>query len=104
VRNAEGKCGSVRIEERLDYESFLLSEHEPCVQMAQAAVRAIGRRPDRAVTNGGLDANWLASHGIPAVTLGCGQRNQHMVSEVLSVADFQDACRVALRLATGSES
>jgi hypothetical protein len=34
------------------------------------------------------------------VSLGCGQVNPHMVSEALRVPDFEDACRVALRLAT----
>ena len=33
--------------------------------------------PELAITNGGLDANWLTAHGIPTVTLGCGQQNIH---------------------------
>ena len=54
----------------------------------------------RAITNGGLDANWMVSRGLPTVTLGCGQLNQHMVTEALNIDDFHDACRIALRLAT----
>jgi len=103
VRNDSGKCGKVAIEGRLDYESFLLDSDEPCIHIAEEAIRAIGRRPERAVTNGGVDANWWVSHGIPAVSLGCGQKNQHMVSEALDTVEFGDACRVALRLATFSE-
>jgi tripeptide aminopeptidase len=45
-----------------------------------------------------LDANWLFRHGIPAVTLGCGQQNIHTIDERLSIADYLDACRLALRL------
>jgi tripeptide aminopeptidase len=47
-----------------------------------------------------LDANWLNAHGIPTVTLGCGQVNVHTTSERLDLAAFQDACRIALVLAT----
>jgi tripeptide aminopeptidase len=104
ITNVAGDCGSVTFDGRLDYESFRLADDEPCVLAAEAAVRAIGREPSRAITNGGLDANWLTAHGIPTVTLGCGQLNQHMVSEALDVADFHDACRIALRLATATES
>lgn len=100
VRNARGRCGKVRILGRLDYESFRLRDEEPCTLQAEEAVRAIGREPERTVTDGGLDANWLVRHGIPTVTLGCGQLNPHTAREALDVSDFQDACRICLRLAT----
>lgn len=102
VKNAAGATGSVQIDGRLDYESYRLNDQEACVRLAAEAVRAIGREPELAVTNGGLDANWLVKHGIPTVSLGCGQLNPHMVSEALLVPDFQDACRIALRLATAA--
>lgn len=101
VRNSDGKTGSVEFEGRLDYESFCLSSEEPCVKIAAQAADELGRPCELAIANGGLDANWLVQHGIPTVSLGCGQRNQHMVSEELDVAQFHDACRIALRLATG---
>ncbi len=100
VKNAGGATGSVQIDGRLDYESYRLNDKEPCVRLAADAVRAVGREPELAVTNGGLDANWLVKHGIPTVSLGCGQVHPHMTSEALLVPDFQDACRIALRLAT----
>jgi tripeptide aminopeptidase len=104
VRNKDGVCGKVKIAGRLDYESFLLKPNEPCVQIAEQAIRSIDLQPERAITNGGVDANWLTAHGIPAVTLGCGQKNQHTVSELLNVAEFEAACRIGLRLATATES
>jgi len=65
------------------------------------------RQPE--VQNHGLAA-FLVHHDVrgledpvydPAVvSLGCGQLHPHMVSEALRVIDFEDACRVALRLAT----
>jgi tripeptide aminopeptidase len=104
IRNVFDKRGSARMTGRLDYEAFQLAEHEPCVVAADQAVRAIGVEPFRAVTNGGLDANWISSHGIPAVTLGCGQVNPHMTTEELDIPQFEAACRIGLLLATGMEA
>ena len=103
VRNVRGKCGKVTITRRLDYESFLLDQDEPCLLSAERAIASIGRDPQRAVTNGGLDANWLSARGIPTVTIGCGQMHQHTVNERLNIPVFERACRVGLRLATGWE-
>jgi tripeptide aminopeptidase len=103
VRNVEGRRGRVRIDGALDYESFRLRDDEPCVDAAQAAVRRCDANPVRAISDGGLDANWLAARGIPTVTLGCGQENGHTVSERLDLTEFRRACRIALCLATGAE-
>ena len=102
LKSSEGRRGRVRIDGRLDYESFLLDGKSECVRLAEVAVSAIGRQPQQAISNGGLDANWLNAHGIPTVTLGCGQMNVHMTSEMLDLPAFRDACRIALRLATGA--
>jgi tripeptide aminopeptidase len=102
IKSSEGRRGSVRFEGRLDYEAFLLDPKDECVQLAEAAVAAVGRESIRVVSNGGLDANWLNAHGIPTVTLGCGQMNVHTTREMLDLASYRDACRIALRLATAS--
>jgi tripeptide aminopeptidase len=57
-----------------------------------------------AVANGGVDANWLNKHGIPTVSLGCGQLNQHMVTEQLDLDWYRDACQIGLRIATATET
>jgi tripeptide aminopeptidase len=100
IKSSTGKRGSVRFDGRLDYEAFRLDVHHPCVQLAEAAVIATGRQPLLVVSNGGLDANWLNAHGLATVTLGCGQMNVHTTSEMLDLAAYRDACRIALRLAT----
>ena len=69
------------------------------------AVRAEGGEPELAISNGGLDANWLTAHGIPTVTLGCGQRNIHYGRRGAGRSpSYQAARRIALRLATAAES
>lgn len=104
VRNVEGIHGGVRFDGSLDYESFRLREDEPCVETACAAVRRYGREPMLAVSNGGLDANWLSTRGIPTVSFGCGQENAHTASERLDRVEFREACKIAMCLATGLKS
>ena len=99
VKNCNGQTAEVVFEGRLDYDSFRLPDGDPSVLAAEVAVKTVGRTPQRAIANGGIDANWTIRHGIPAVTLGCGQRNPHTVHESLDVPDFEDACRIALQLA-----
>jgi len=101
VRNRSGARGEVQIDGRLDYESFKLPDDDPSILAAERAVADLGGEPQRAISNGGVDANWMTARGIPTVTLGCGQENVHTVSERLDLAEFRRACRVALRLATG---
>lgn len=103
VVSSDGRKGSYKLERRLDYESFRLPDDEACVVAAEAAVSAVGLTPERSISNGGLDANWMTVRGLPAVTMGCGQVSPHTVLEALNIAEFQNACRIALRLATATE-
>lgn len=98
LKNVEGKRGQVQIDSRLDYDSFLLKTNAPCVREAERAARSLGLDPQHAVANGGVDANWTTKHGIPTVTLGCGQRNQHMVTEELIVSEYLQACQIAMQI------
>lgn len=104
VKNIDGKHGKVSIEGRLDYDSFVLPRDEPCVLAAAVAAESIGRKPQLAIANGGLDANWMVKHGIPTVTIGAGQLNQHMVTEALDVKNYLAACKIGLCLATNPRS
>lgn len=100
VRSVDGKTGKVTVDGRLDYEAFRLTDDEPCVVAAREAVRGIGLTPRLDISNGGLDANWMAANGVPTVTLGCGQMEIHTTNEKLDLTAFENACRVALKLAT----
>jgi tripeptide aminopeptidase len=96
VTNSAGVAVRAEVEQRVDYESFRLDENSEPVRRAAATVRAsTAEEPILAVTDGGVDANWLFKHGIPAVTLGCGQREVHTNKETLDVPDFLAACRIA---------
>jgi tripeptide aminopeptidase len=100
VRNVHGESGRVTFEVRDKYESFRIPPSDPSVKAALAAIEAEGLTPLTRIVNGGLDANWLTSRGLPTVTLGCGQDGIHTVKETLDIDSYWDACRIALRLAT----
>ncbi len=104
VTNDSGRRGSVAFEGSLDYESFRLPQDDPSLAAAEMAISRLAGRPLQAIANGGLDANWLCRHGLPTVSMGCGQLRQHMVSESLDIKQFQFACRVGLMLATATEN
>jgi tripeptide aminopeptidase len=103
VTSAAGVAVRAEVMQRVDYESFRLEEGSEAVQRAAATVRtSTGKDPVFAVTDGGVDANWLFKHGIPAVTLGCGQRDVHTNKETLDIPDFLAACRIAKTAILGS--
>ena len=100
LKSSEGKVGAVNFEGDLNYESFRLKENEPTIVAAKKAVEACGGTVSERIANGGLDANWITAHGIPTVTIGCGQHNIHTISEYLDVEEYQLARQVAWKLAT----
>ena len=100
VRSASGHRGTVSITKRLDYEAFRIPQTDLSVVTAHKALESIGYKPYYDVSNGGLDANWMAANGIPTVTLGCGQHDIHTTNEWLDLTAYKAACRAALMLAT----
>ncbi len=96
VFNHEGTCVQVDVSRRVDYEAFRLDPNSEAVAAAASALKqAIGAEPQLSITDGGVDANWLYSHGIPSVTIGCGQREVHTNKEWLDIPDYLAACRIA---------
>ncbi|MFO0940186.1 MAG: M20/M25/M40 family metallo-hydrolase [Pirellulales bacterium] len=98
VVSASGVAVNAEVHRRVDYESFLLGDESPIVAMARRAISELGKQPEAGVTNGGIDANWLVKHGIPTVTLGCGQRDVHTNKEQLDIDDFLAACEIATKV------
>jgi tripeptide aminopeptidase len=47
-----------------------------------------------------MDANWIVAHGIPAVTLGLGQRQVHGPDEWIALTNFERTCRLITDIAT----
>lgn len=104
LKNAAGQSGALTFTEDVRYDAFRIDDKSECVQVAKAASSAVGLKPVAQICDGGLDANWMALHGYPAVTMGCGQHEIHTVKERLFIPEFLSACKVGLALATGNVS
>jgi tripeptide aminopeptidase len=100
VKSSSGRKATVSISKRLDYEAFRLTKNDPSVTTAHKVLEALGHTPYYDISNGGLDANWMAANGIPTVTLGCGQHDIHTTNEWLDLKTYKAACRAAIMLAT----
>lgn len=100
ITNSEGKAGRVKFTTHTDYHPFRLKETLPVVKRAVEAATAAGLTPDVRVANGGLDANWLSRNGLPTVTFGAGQVEAHTTDEWVDLNEFDNACRLAVTLAT----
>jgi tripeptide aminopeptidase len=101
LTTAGGQYGSLKFTEDIRYDAFRIDDNSACVIAAKAASEAVGLKPVTQICDGGLDANWMAVHGFPAVTMGCGQHDIHTVKERLNVPEYLAACKVGLALATG---
>jgi tripeptide aminopeptidase len=100
LASSEGKTGTVTFRTFRKYHSFALDRSSDVVKRGIAAVEAIGLAPNPKLASGGLDANWLSRHGIPTATFGGGQNEPHTVDEWVDIPAFQNACRLAVALAT----
>ena len=96
--NQHGQSGAVAFGPGPTYESFVLDDSEPTVQRIVAAAKACDINADLVSNDGGMDANWIVAHGIPAVTIGAGQRDVHKPDEWIDLGDFERACRLAVAI------
>lgn len=103
VTDAEGATAEVTFHARTAYPPFTLDEAAPAVLRARKAAESIGLEPVTMISNGGLDANWLAGHGVPTVTFGAGQAEIHTVNEYVDIPEFALGCRLAVAIATLGE-
>lgn len=100
VTDADGATAEVTFQSRAAYPPFTLEENAPAVLHARKAAESIGLKPVTMVSHGGLDANWLAGHGVPTVTFGAGQAEIHTVNEYVDIPEFALGCRLAVAIAT----
>ncbi|RAI01981.1 peptidase [Acuticoccus sediminis] len=100
VTDDAGETARVDFSHVTAYPPFNLGEDGPVVAHARAAVEALGMTPTCLFSNGGLDANWLVKHGVPAVTIGAGQYEIHTIHEYVDLPEYVKGCRLAVALAT----
>jgi tripeptide aminopeptidase len=97
--SSRGERARVTFESRVQYHPFRLDPESAPVRFVRDRAAALGVATELRISDGGLDANWLARHGLPAVTFGAGQRAIHSVDEHVDLADYLAGCRLAVALA-----
>lgn len=100
VHDDSGNAAELTFESRADYFPFRLDDTAPVVRHAIRAAESIGLKPSTRFSHGGLDANWLARHGLPTITIGAGQAEIHTVNEWIDLEEYANGCRLAVALAT----
>ncbi len=100
LTNRHGQQGSVSFGSGPTYEAFALNEDEPTVQRLLRAAARCQIDAHLVGNDGGMDANWIVAHGIPAVTIGVGQRDVHMPAEWIDLTDFAAVCQLIRTVAT----
>lgn len=97
--NRNSERGAVKFGPGPAYDAFSLDDDAPVVQAVLAAANRCGIDGECLSNDGGMDANWIVAHGIPAVTVGAGQRHVHTPEEYVDLDQFDLACRLAAELA-----
>ena len=100
LTNQDGQHGAVSFGTGPTYEAFALREDEPVVERLQRAAARCQIETHLVSNDGGMDANWIVAHGIPAVTIGAGQRDVHMPAEWIDLSDFATVCQLIYTVAT----
>jgi len=80
------------------FSGFGLSERDPAVTVARAALRSCGYEPVAISSGGGSDANALLSSGFRTVNLANGTERNHEPGERVSVLALEEMLDVALAL------
>ncbi len=101
TKNSARQSGKASFRWWLDYPSFRLPASEGVIRVAEASVRRLGLTPQRVIVDGGVDANYLNSKGIPTVTLGAGQHGAHTLGEYVDVKEYLSGCKLLTDLMSG---
>lgn len=100
VQTDRGEKGRVEFLAEREYNAFKMSDRSEPVCRAEASIAKIGGDPKLVIVDGGLDANYLNTKGVPTVTLGAGQYNPHTTDEFVDIKEYQTGCRLLTLLAT----
>ena len=95
-----------RVDVEITYEhvGYRLEETDPVVQVAQAAIKKVGRTPELKTTGGGSDANIFTIGGIPTANLGVGYLDIHSKEEKMPISELVKLTELVVALAQTAAS
>lgn len=86
------------IDDRWDFEPFVLPEVSPTYKRIYSAIAETGLEVHPVRSLGGSDANSLNARGIESVNIGIGAQNPHGDDEFILIEDLYKAAEIASKL------
>ncbi|PWA13185.1 hypothetical protein DCC39_01670 [Pueribacillus theae] len=80
--------GNAEFQSEVVYPGFKFDENDHVVNIAQEAVKKVGRTPRLLHSGGGSDANIIAGFGIPTVNLAVGYEDIHTTNEKMPIEEL----------------
>ncbi|MFB9277316.1 M20/M25/M40 family metallo-hydrolase [Cohnella cellulosilytica] len=101
VASAVEECGAgFDFETVTIYPAYAHDDSTEVVQVAQAAIKAIGLTPRSFSSGGGSDANMFNGNGVPTVNLAVGYEHIHTTKEQIKADDLAKAAELVLAIAS----
>ncbi len=80
------------------YPAYSYGDEDEVVQVAKAAIEAIGLKPHTFASGGGSDANMFNGNGVPTVNLAVGYEHIHTTKEQLKADDLVKTAELVLSI------
>lgn len=80
------------------YPAYSHGDNDEVVQVAKAAIEAIGLKPHTFSSGGGSDANMFNGNGVPTVNLAVGYEHIHTTKEQLKADDLVKTAELVLSI------
>jgi len=80
------------------YPAYRFGDGDEVVEIAKAAIRAIGLEPRLFASGGGSDANMFNGNGVPTVNLAIGYEDIHTVNERIKLDDIVRVTELVLAI------
>lgn len=84
-------------------QGYYFADDTPSVQIANKAIKDIGRVPKTEVSGGGSDANIFNAAGIETVNLSIGYEQVHTLDEYIPIKELEATTDLVYRLVTREE-
>ncbi|QTH44762.1 M20/M25/M40 family metallo-hydrolase [Cohnella sp. LGH] len=99
VASAAHECGAeFNFETLTIYPAYYHDDSTEVVQVAKAAIAAIGLTPRTFSSGGGSDANMFNGNGVPTVNLAVGYEHIHTTKEQIKADDLAKAAELVLSI------
>lgn len=88
----------VEFENHVIYPAYRFQDGDEVLEIAKAAIRAVGLEPHQFESGGGSDANMFNGNGVPTLNLSVGYEDIHTTSERIKADDIVKVTELVLAI------